>query len=179
MRQAGDQGDLTTAPLSPPHEEVDPPPDGLVGLFLALETQVDPGRVPAVLGAATAPWLGEAAPTITPGIRRYYGDLELRVSDTQRSWFRKSAIVGLGEPRRDGAAWLVPIEWRAATLAPLFPVFAGHLRVAGGRLELSGSYAPPGGVVGQVLDAALMRLAARGTGRWFLTRIATALTEDA
>jgi hypothetical protein len=85
--------------------------------------------------------------------------------------------VALGEPRLDEADWVVPIEWRATTLAPLFPVFAGHLRIGSSRIELEGSYAPPGGTLGYVLDAALLRLAARQTGRWLLGKLASALAE--
>ena len=89
--------------------------------------------------------------------------------------FRKSAIVGVGAPRRDDDAWLVPIEWRAATLAPLFPVFAGHLRLSADRIELNGHYAPPGGTIGYALDRALLRIAARGTARWFMQKVISVL----
>ncbi len=36
-------------------------------------------------------------------------------------------------------------------------------------------YAPPGGAVGYVLDRTLLGVAARGTGRWLLGRVAAAL----
>jgi hypothetical protein len=58
---------------------------------------------------------------------------------------------------------VVPIEWRAATHAPLFPVFAGYLRLTARHLELDGQYLPPGGTVGYVVDRLLLHVAASGT----------------
>ena len=77
----------------------------------------------------------------------------LRVSPDGRALFRKSAI-GDHRPGRvtSGESWLVPIEWRAATLAPLFPVFVGSVRVEADLIALGGYYAPPFGVVGHILD---------------------------
>ncbi len=75
--------------------------------------------------------------------------------------------------------WLIPIEWRAATLTPLFPVFVGDLRIRSDRIELDGHYAPPGGTIGYVLDRALLRIAARGTARWFLRKVVSALEAEA
>ena len=69
----------------------------------------------------------------------------------------------------------VPIAWRSATMAPLFPVFAGALEVLPDELVLDGWYAPPGGSAGLVVDRAFLNLAARGTARWFLDRIAEAI----
>jgi hypothetical protein len=150
-------------------------PDEIAHLRLQTTTKVELGRVAAVLGSEDAPWLGERAPSERPDIRHFYCDLELHAGGVERAIFRKSAIVGFGEPRHDHAGWIVPIEWHAATLAPLFPVFAGHLRVRADRIELEGSYAPPGGKVGQALDASLLGIAARATGRWFVHKLGAAL----
>ena len=87
----------------------------------------------------------------------------------------RQAIVGLGEPRHDDATWIVPIEWFAATFAPLFPVFVGELRLQADRVGLHGSYVPPGATIGYALDRALLGVAARGTGRWFLRKVASVL----
>ena len=144
-------------------------------LNLTLAASVDLERVAAVLASPEARWLGERAPDGPPGIRRFSCDLELHVSPERRVLFRKAAIVGLGDPRHDGEAWIVPIEWFAATLTPLFPVFVGELRVQAGGLGLRGSYVPPGAAIGYVLDRALLGVAARGTGRWFLRKVASAV----
>jgi hypothetical protein len=148
---------------------------GLVQLDLVLAASVDLERVVDAFGSPMAAWLGERAPDGPPGIRRFSCDLELHVSPEQRALFRKAAIVGLGEPRHDGEIWIVPIEWFAATLTPLFPIFVGELRLRTDRLELHGSYVPPGGAIGYVLDRALLGIAARGTGRWFLRQVASVL----
>jgi len=153
----------------------EPDLDEIVHFRLTTATNVELGRVAAALGSEDAPWLGERAPSERPDVRRFYCDLELHAGGVERAIFRKSAIVGFGEPERDDAGWRVPIEWRAATLAPLFPVFAGHLRIRADRIELDGSYAPPGGRVGHAVDAALLGIAARATGRWFIEKLITVL----
>ena len=68
------------------------------------------------------------------------------------------------------------IEWQAATLTPLFPVFVGRLHVEPDRIVLDGRYAPPGGSIGYLLDVTLLGAAARQTGHWFLRKLAAALT---
>jgi hypothetical protein len=154
----------------PDPEELVPEPFELVKLDVVLRARVDLQRVPAAFGP-DADWLGERLAEETLGTRRFACDLELRVGPNRRATFRKSAIVGLGAPVRDEDGWVVAVEWHAASLAPLFPVFVGHLRLRKERLELDGRYAPPGGKIGYVLDWALLRIAARGTGRWFLEKV--------
>jgi hypothetical protein len=136
----------------------------MVQLNLTLAASVDLERVAATFASPEALWLGEQAPDGPVGIRRFSCDLELRVSPDGRVLFRKAAIVGLGEPRHDDDTWIVPIEWFAATFAPLFPAFAGELRLQTGRIGLRGEYVPPGATIGYVLDRALLgRRARHGT----------------
>jgi hypothetical protein len=136
---------------------------------------IDPDRVPAVLGQAEAPWLGEATSPRTPAERSYLCDLELRAGTNERVLFRKAAVVSLSAPAATESGWIVPIEWRAATMNMLFPVLHGYLRVAPNWITLEGHYAPPGGRLGYLLDNALLGIAARQTGRWFLRHVAQAL----
>jgi hypothetical protein len=120
-------------------------------------------------------WLGAAVDDGPPGMKRHVTDLRLRMGDQPgRATFRKAAFVDLGRIRRIGGAYEVEISWRAATLAPLFPVFSGKLAIADGELRLEGWYAPPGGPIGFVADRALLKVAARGTGRWFLDELVEA-----
>ena len=151
--------------------------DGSLVVALRVETmaRIDLDRVPEAFGDGTLDWLGQPAGQDATGLVRYLCDLELRVSPDRRSAFRKSAIISLGTPVRDGARWVIPIEWRAATMAPLFPVFAGRLVVSADRVTLDGHYAPPFGIVGYVLDRGVMGIAARGTAHWFLGKAAAAL----
>ena len=69
----------------------------------------------------------------------------------------------------------MPVEWRAATLAPLFPVFVGRMLIGPERIAIDGYYAPPFGVIGYVFDRAVFQIVARGTARWFLTQVVAAL----
>jgi hypothetical protein len=149
--------------------------DGVGRLHLALPSRPDMTRTRALLSSPEAPWLGERLDEASGPMRDYACDLELPVGDMGPIIFRKSAIVGLGEPARNGTGWLIPIEWHAASFKPLFPVFAGTLSVLEDHIALDGHYAPPGGRLGAVLDAALLKVAARGTGRWFLRTVAAAL----
>jgi hypothetical protein len=149
--------------------------DGAAHLDASLAAVIDVTRISAVFGGPDATWLGEGMSDGPGGMRRYSCDLELQVGTGTRSLFRKAAVVGLGEPRLRGAIWIVPIDWFAATLAPLFPVFVGDLRLQMDRVDLRGTYVPPGGVIGYALDRALLRIAARGTAKWFLRKVATVL----
>jgi hypothetical protein len=147
----------------------------IVRLQLLEETVVDPDRVPQVLGSPEAGWHGEATPSDDPSLRSFLCDLELHAGGGGRTLFRKAAVVSFGMPSHDGERWVVPIEWRAASMTALFPVFAGQLRIELDRIELDGRYAPPAGRIGYMLDAALVGAAARQTGRWFLRELAAAL----
>jgi hypothetical protein len=147
----------------------------VVGLRMTLAGMVGLDRVPAAFGDEPASWLGEPAGTDGAGLRRFRGDLRLRVSPESRALFRKAAIISLGVPRASGGGWAVPIEWQAATLAPLFPMFVGTLHIERRHVALDGYYAPPFGVIGYVVDRAVLSIAARGTARWLLTQVLTAL----
>jgi hypothetical protein len=154
----------------------EPSPERVVSLWLVLEASLDVARVPGVLGASTAAWLGELASEPGARMRSFVCDLELHAGKSERVLFRKAAIVSFGEPTRDGDGWVVDLEWRAATLTPLFPVFAGQLHIEPTRIVLDGRYAPPGGTLGYLLDTTLLGTAARQTGHWFLRKVADALT---
>jgi hypothetical protein len=144
----------------------------IIRLHLVVAAQVALERVPLAFGDEAPNWLGELIGADARGLGRYLCDLELPVGPERRAAFRKSAIVSLGDPRSLPAGWFLPIEWRAASLAPLFPVFAGQLIIGADRIAVDGHYAPPFGVVGYVLDRALLSIAARGTARWFLGKVA-------
>ena len=119
-----------------------------------------------------------------PGDRRererHLVDLELRVSEqTPRVTFRKAAYVDVGRAsapaRADRSGDLVARRG----LAPLFPVFSGTLSWADDELSLDGYYAPPGGGIGIIADRLLLNVAARGTARLLLEKIAAAMRGEA
>ncbi len=121
-------------------------------------------------------WLGKRIEEGPAGSRRYETDLVLPMREQATHMvLRKAAVVELGPVEDVPNGFEAQVSWRSASLAPLFPVFVGRLSVAPDLLELDGYYAPPGGEVGVILDRALLNIAARGTARWFLTRVAETL----
>ena len=147
---------------------------GSVPLRAETRTEVDLDRVAAQL--MTSAWLGEEIDRDERGMRRVLSDLELGVGSDRPVAFRKSMIIALGAPRNEADVWTVPIEWQAASLAPLFPVFVGEVRIAPKRVVIEGRYAPPFGVLGAVLDRAVLGIAARGTAKVILGRFVEAVS---
>ncbi len=135
-------------------------------------------RVRQVFGGKLDGWLGRRIEDSPVGARRYETDLVLPMREQATHLvLRKAAIVEIGAVQESSDGIAVQVSWRSSSLAPLFPVFVGRLSVAPGTLELDGYYAPPGGEVGVILDRALLNIAARGTARWFLTRVAETLEQ--
>jgi hypothetical protein len=142
-----------------------------VRLDASMPLHADPDRVADILEADASGWLADAERLPDAGgLRRYAVDLRLRVGreDAALTTFRKAAFLDLGPVRRDGASPDVEISWRAASAAPLFPVFSGRLTVEPGELRIEGLYAPPGGAAGRIADRLLLHTAANATARWLL-----------
>lgn len=133
------------------------------------------------LAEGAAAWLGDALDGAADrSVRRFESDLALPMREQARHMvLHKAAVVELGWPRDEGSGVAVDVSWKSATLAPLFPVFVGTLIVSERELTLDGYYAPPGGELGVILDRALLNIGARGTARWFLTRVAHAIEDPA
>jgi hypothetical protein len=161
--------------MAEPPEATSEQTAGVVRLRLTLPARLDLRRVPATFGGPEADWLGQRVSEDGAEPRRFSCDLELRAGRDQRVTFAKSAIVSFGTPQPTASTWVVPVEWRAATLTPLFPVFVGRLRLRADLIEIDGLYAPPGGAIGLLLDRALLHFAARATGRWFVQKAIAAL----
>lgn len=144
--------------------------DGFVRLAASVPLRAGADAVADVLERGVSGW--EERPGLD-GIRRYAVDLRLRLGGpgAALSTFRKAALVDIGAIERGAGVHEVEIQWRAATAAPLFPVFAGLLRIGPDELTVSGLYAPPGGFVGRIADRALLHVAATGTARWLLGEI--------
>lgn len=131
---------------------------------------------PALLWAALEDprWLGDivASPEERPDLVRVETDLAFALSDDPRTLtFRKAAFVDLAVTTDAGGTKRGEIAWRASTLAPLFPVFAGTITVRDATIHLRGVYAPPGGGVGLLVDRGFLHHFARRTGAWFLDRL--------
>lgn len=127
-------------------------------------------------------WLGgviDDSAATERGLLRVETDLAFALTDDPRTLtFRKAAHVDLGVERAADGSCTGIVEWRAATLAPLFPVFAGTVVARGGTLRLDGAYAPPGGGVGLLVDRGFLHHFARRTAAWFLDRLVTELRGD-
>jgi len=166
-----------------PAHAADRAPAGTARLSARVPARVTRRRALAVLEReGRAAWLGEVVePGADDAYDRHLVDLELRVGEqTPRITFRKAAYVDVGTARaRHTGPIEVPISWRAAGLAPLFPVFSGTLAWADDELFLEGYYAPPGGGIGIVADRLLLNVAARGTARLLLERIAAVMRGEA
>jgi hypothetical protein len=147
---------------------------GSVPLRAETRASVDLELVPTRLEASA--WLGEEIDHDERGMRRLLSDLVLGVGSDRPIAFRKSMLIALGQPRHEVDGWTVPIEWQAATLTPLFPVFVGEVRISQERVTIEGRYAPPFGVIGAVLDRALLGIAARGTAKVILGRFVEAVS---
>jgi hypothetical protein len=155
---------------------------GTARLSAHVPAKVSRRRALSVLGDdGRGAWLGEVVETEGIGDReRHLVDLELRVNEqAPRIAFRKAAYVDVGPARAPSTQPIeVGISWRAAGLAPLFPVFSGTLTWADGELGLDGYYAPPGGELGVIADHLLLNVAARGTARVLLERIAEVMRSE-
>lgn len=135
-------------------------------------------RAGEALRGAELDWLGApwSAATTESGRRTYRCDLRLPVRAVGHEIaFHKAALIDLGPVRHEDGRLSADISWRSATLAPLFPVFAGQLVVTADRIALDGWYAPPGGRVGVALDRMLLGIAARRMATWFLGLVAEGL----
>jgi hypothetical protein len=143
---------------------------GYVRLSAAVPLHADPDAVASVLAAGPPGW--DERPAVA-GYRRFAVDLRLRLgSDASGlTTFRKAAFVDIGPVGPVEHGYAAEISWRAATAAPLFPVFSGEVRVGMDALTISGLYAPPGGSVGLLADRALLHVAATGTARWLLREL--------
>jgi hypothetical protein len=148
---------------------------GVVWLRVAKSAAIDLARVPDAFGDEAPNWLGQPVGRDERGLMGYLCDLELRVSPERFGTFHKAAVVSIGPPVRTPDGWVMAIEWRAATLAPLFPVLVGRLLVAADHIAIDGHYAPPFGLVGYVLDRGLLSIAAQRTANWFLVKVAGVL----
>jgi hypothetical protein len=155
-------------------------PSHVTPLRLVQRADIDLAVAVPLLTDHAAGWLGTPVVAARPGISRFLTDLTLPIRDHAPSLvFKKAAFVDLGEVRRTPNSCEIEIGWQSSSLAPLFPVFSGHLILTRTELRLEGFYAPPGGEIGAALDKAFLGIAARGTARWFLERTTEAVCENA
>lgn len=144
-------------------------------LLVRRPSPVEIHRVIAALADLT--WFGRpvAAPSDRPDLRRIATDLELPIRDGSATGpVRSATYIDIGQAQLVGDHVFVKIAWQSALFAPLFPVFAGELRITADDIVLDGRYAPPLGALGLLLDQALLHFVARRTASALLARLAKA-----
>jgi hypothetical protein len=92
----------------------------------------------------------------------------------------KRISIGLGDPVRSSARTWIPISWQATGPSGLFPVLDGDLGLATlgaerTQLAFSARYRPPLGLIGRMVDRALLSRVAEATIKDFVDRIAERL----
>lgn len=89
----------------------------------------------------------------------------------------KKVEIELGSPQGTPSVRVLPISWRATGPQWLFPRLDGDIELAAlgsarTQLSISARYQPPMGVVGRVLDRALLHRVAEATLKDFLEGVA-------
>jgi hypothetical protein len=92
----------------------------------------------------------------------------------------KQVEIEVGQPVRFPTKTVLPMSWRPTGTQVLFPLFEADIEVAAlglgqTQLSVSARYRPPLGVVGRVIDRAVMHRVAEATVKDFLDRAADAL----
>lgn len=106
--------------------------------------------------------------------------LRARLGVGGSSLIAKTVRVELGAPIRGEGQTTLPITWEATGAPGLFPKLEGDLVVAAVGPELTqvglrGSYRPPFGPVGQLVDRALLHRVAESSIKGFVDRVVRAL----
>jgi hypothetical protein len=111
------------------------------------------------------------------------GELLLAEVGFGRSAYRvgKKVEIELGETMRFPSKTILPMSWRPVGGESLFPSLEADVEVAAlgvkrTQLSISARYRPPLGVVGQVIDRALLHRVAEATLKDFLDRAGEAIS---
>jgi hypothetical protein len=92
----------------------------------------------------------------------------------------KTVRLRVGEPVWEHETMLLPIVWEATGTPQLFPqmeadIVLAELGPALTQLSLRGSYRPPLGPVGRIVDRALLHRVAEASVKGFVDRVALAI----
>jgi hypothetical protein len=99
---------------------------------------------------------------------------------TDRPLIAKAVRLEVGAPVRGGETTTVPLAWEASGVPGLFPRMSADLVLAPLGAEMTevlfrGSYEPPLGMIGSVLDRGLLHRLAEASVKNFVDRIVAAL----
>jgi hypothetical protein len=92
----------------------------------------------------------------------------------------RTVAIELGEPLRLPSKTVIPLRWTAAGASGLFPSLDADLEIAPldpetTQLAMSARYVPPLGILGRVVDRAILFRVAEATLKDFLDRVAQTL----
>ena len=133
--------------------------------------------VVADFDAGACDWITALAGAADDSGGRLLAELGFEVASRRVS---RQIDVQLGDPVRQPRVILLPIEWRAAKAAGLFPSLSGVIEIAGitpatTQVGLSATYQPPFGLPGRLADRALLHRVAEVTVKNFVDGVARRL----
>lgn len=104
--------------------------------------------------------------------------------DRRQKLVAKTVTLSAGPPVRSPSALRIPLSWVATGTPGLFPTMTADLVLArlDGELtqvKLEGTYQPPLGTVGRLLDQAVLHRIAEASVKNLVDRIVAALTDAA
>jgi hypothetical protein len=134
-------------------------------------------EVGAQIAKGAGNWLPDMANDANGGGEKLLSELGF---DLGKRRVGRRIKVEIGAPKASAGLIFMPIRWRAATEAGLFPTLEGELEVAAignarTQLGLSANYEPPLGVLGKIADRTLFHRVAEVTVKDFLERIGARL----
>jgi hypothetical protein len=141
-----------------------------------VELPIDPQRVERALTDAPAPWLRGLAREA-----QYRGDTLLaEVGFGERVRVARQVAIELGAPVHAAGKTVLPLRWKPTDAPGLFPALEADLEVAPlppnrTQLAMSARYVPPLGLIGKVIDRAILYRVAEATLKDFLDRVGDAL----
>lgn len=142
-----------------------------------IELPMDAWQVEAALTDEREAFLQPIARSATDRGDRLLADVGF--GDTVR--IERLVAIDLGPSVRTTSKTIIPFSWRATgTSAGLFPTMEGDLEVASlgtflTQLSISARYSPPLGVVGRMLDRAVLHRIAEATLKDFLDQLGSIL----
>jgi len=107
-------------------------------------------------------------------------EIRARIGVGESHAVAKTVRLEVGEPVGEDETMLLPIVWEATGTPGLFPRMEAEVVLAAigpllTQLSLRGSYRPPLGPIGRVLDRALLHRVAEASVKGFVDRIARSL----
>ena len=142
-----------------------------------VELPLDAAHVEAILTRDPHAWM----PGLAERANRKGDDLLAEVGFGEELRLSRTVAIEFAEVQRVPSRTVLPLHWKAAGAAGLFPELDADLEIAplGARtqLALSARYVPPLGALGRAIDRAVLARVAEATIKDFLDRVADAIVE--